>query len=70
MKLAIIVDARLSNLSGMGADEQLGGYSRHRARFGSSENPNWSAVADEIRDQVDRIAERNLGRDNRYAGRV
>jgi asparagine synthetase B (glutamine-hydrolysing) len=46
----------------MGADEQLGGYARHRARFNGGD---WTALTDEIRMEVERIAERNLGRDNR-----
>ncbi|KAJ2380243.1 hypothetical protein GGI05_006372, partial [Coemansia sp. RSA 2603] len=49
-------------LLGMGADEQLAGYARHRTA--------WTAggqrkLAEEIRLDVDRIAHRNLGRDDR-----
>ncbi|KAJ2794745.1 hypothetical protein H4S07_006668, partial [Coemansia furcata] len=49
-------------LLGMGADEQLGGYSRHRSawdRGGAHE------LGQEIRLDVQRIATRNLGRDDR-----
>ncbi|KAJ2485643.1 hypothetical protein IWW37_005881 [Coemansia sp. RSA 2050] len=49
-------------LLGMGADEQLGGYSRHRSawdRGGAQE------LGREIRLDVRRIATRNLGRDDR-----
>ena len=44
---------------GMGIDEQLGGYSRHRAAFtkGGSE-----MLAAEIKMDIGRISERNLGR--------
>ena len=48
----------------MGADEQLGGYSRHRGRFVSS-GGDFAAVCEEIELEVGRISERNLGRDNR-----
>ena len=48
----------------MGADEQLGGYSRHRGRFVSS-GGDFAAVTAEIALEVGRISERNLGRDNR-----
>ena len=47
---------------GAGADEQLGGYARHRQRFA---NGSWSAVVSELEMEMKRISERNLGRDNR-----
>ena len=47
---------------GMGIDEQLGGYSRHRTAFAKG-GP--EALAAEIRMEVGRISERNLGRDDR-----
>ena len=50
-------------LCGMGADEQLGGYSRHRNVFHKTSD--WSAVDDEIEMEIDRISCRNLGRDDR-----
>ncbi|KAJ3211575.1 Asparagine synthetase domain-containing protein 1 [Clydaea vesicula] len=48
--------------SGLGADEQLGGYRRHR---GSYESNGWQGLVDELQLDVDRIATRNLGRDDR-----
>ncbi|KAJ2704307.1 hypothetical protein FB645_003388 [Coemansia sp. IMI 203386] len=49
-------------LLGMGADEQLGGYSRHRSAW---DRGGTDALAREIRMDVQRIATRNLGRDDR-----
>ncbi|KAJ2081528.1 hypothetical protein H4R24_002256 [Coemansia sp. RSA 988] len=49
-------------LLGMGADEQLGGYSRHRTAW---DRGNWLALGQEIELDVSRIATRNLGRDDR-----
>ncbi|KAJ1991184.1 hypothetical protein H4R33_001470 [Dimargaris cristalligena] len=49
-------------LLGMGADEQLGGYSKHRDRF---EAQGWVGLVEEMQGQIDRIAIRNLGRDDR-----
>jgi asparagine synthetase B (glutamine-hydrolysing) len=43
----------------MGADEQLGGYSRHRSRFAES---SWSGLIAEMQMDVDRISSRNLGK--------
>jgi asparagine synthetase B (glutamine-hydrolysing) len=45
-------------LSGLGADEQLGGYSRHAAAFRAA---GWPGLARELRLDVRRIGERNLG---------
>jgi len=50
-------------LCGMGADEQLGGYSRHRTVF--QRTSDWRAVDNEIKMEIDRISSRNLGRDDR-----
>ncbi|XP_064117520.1 asparagine synthetase domain-containing protein 1-like [Macrobrachium nipponense] len=49
-------------LCGMGADEQLGGYARHRVRFNDG---GWAALLEEIDLEISRIPTRNLGRDNR-----
>lgn len=51
-------------LCGMGADEQLGGYARHRTVF--QRLGDWKAVKDEIDMEIERISFRNLGRDDRY----
>ena len=47
---------------GMGIDEQLGGYSRHRAAF---QQGGQAALAAELRRDLVRISARNLGRDDR-----
>jgi len=49
-------------LLGMGIDEQLGGYSRHRTRFAREGH---EGLGEELRMELLRISERNLGRDNR-----
>jgi asparagine synthetase B (glutamine-hydrolysing) len=48
--------------SGLGADEIFGGYSRHAAAFSHS---GWEGLLQEIQMDMDRIATRNLGRDDR-----
>ena len=45
-------------LLGMGADEQLAGYARHRTRF---ENYGMEALVAEVKVEMKRISERNLG---------
>ncbi|CAG8632941.1 9355_t:CDS:2, partial [Acaulospora colombiana] len=47
-------------LSGLGADELIGGYIRHRNAF---KHGQWQGLLDEL--DVDRIHTRNLGRDDR-----
>ena len=47
---------------GMGIDEQLGGYSRHRTSF---TREGWPGLASELRRELVNISARNLGRDNR-----
>lgn len=42
----------------MGADEQLAGYARHRTRF---ENYGMEALVAEVKMEMKRISERNLG---------
>ncbi|KAG2192088.1 hypothetical protein INT46_009265 [Mucor plumbeus] len=49
-------------ISGLGADEQLGGYSRHREAF---RHGSWERLIQETQLDVDRISTRNLGRDDR-----
>ncbi|KAL5534291.1 hypothetical protein ACEPAG_753 [Sanghuangporus baumii] len=49
-------------LNGLGADELLGGYSRHRTVYDSG---GWPALTEELQLEIDRIPARNLGRDDR-----
>ena len=49
-------------LLGMGADEQLAGYSRHRTRY---EREGLQGLCNELEMEMGRISERNLGRDDR-----
>ncbi|CAF4825888.1 unnamed protein product [Rotaria sp. Silwood1] len=49
-------------LSGLGADEQLAGYSRHRTTYRSG---GWKALENELEMEMNRISKRNLGRDDR-----
>ncbi|KAJ3165084.1 Asparagine synthetase domain-containing protein 1 [Geranomyces variabilis] len=48
--------------SGLGADEQLGGYSRHRVAFTKA---SWPGLIAELQTDIDRLPHRNLGRDDR-----
>lgn len=52
-------------LTGIGADEQLAGYSRHRVRFKTS-GP--QGLLEELAMELGRISTRNLGRDDRVIG--
>ena len=45
-------------LLGMGADEQLAGYARHRTRF---EKYGMESLVAEVKMEMKRISERNLG---------
>ena len=47
----------------MNQDEQLAGYARHRTRF---EQEGLTSLCDELKMEMKRISERNLGRDDRY----
>ncbi|KAJ6665219.1 hypothetical protein lerEdw1_004268 [Lerista edwardsae] len=49
-------------LTGMGADEQLAGYSRHRVCF---QKHGLEGLNEELRMELGRISSRNLGRDDR-----
>ncbi|XP_023288092.1 asparagine synthetase domain-containing protein 1 isoform X3 [Orussus abietinus] len=49
-------------LLGMGADELFGGYMRHRTTL---KHKGWAALTRELSHELDRISERNLGRDDR-----
>lgn len=52
-------------LTGIGADEQLAGYSRHRVRFKMSGH---EGLIQELAMELARISSRNLGRDDRVIG--
>ncbi|KAH9565075.1 hypothetical protein CY35_04G058600 [Sphagnum magellanicum] len=60
-KVAFKSSARVL-LVGAGADEQCGGYSRHRTKFRLG---GWEALHEEMRIDMHRIWKRNLGRDDR-----
>lgn len=49
-------------LSGLGADELFGGYTRHATAFSRHGFP---GLLDELKLDVDRLGKRNLGRDDR-----
>jgi asparagine synthetase B (glutamine-hydrolysing) len=50
-------------LLGMGADEQMGGYGRHRKAY--DQRGGWQALKEELQMDQSRLWERNLGRDDR-----
>ncbi|XP_034285219.1 asparagine synthetase domain-containing protein 1 isoform X1 [Pantherophis guttatus] len=52
-------------ITGIGADEQLAGYSRHRVCFKKS---GFEGLTEELRMELSRISSRNLGRDDRVIG--
>ncbi|XP_069790825.1 asparagine synthetase domain-containing protein 1 isoform X2 [Narcine bancroftii] len=52
-------------LTGIGADEQLAGYSRHRICYKTS---GFKGLVNELEMELSRISSRNLGRDDRVIG--
>ncbi|KAG7099435.1 hypothetical protein E1B28_001286 [Marasmius oreades] len=50
-------------LNGLGSDELLGGYGRHRTTF--THAGGWESVIKELQLEIERIPTRNLGRDDR-----
>jgi asparagine synthetase B (glutamine-hydrolysing) len=51
-------------ISGLGADELLGGYLRHRKAWssnGGNEVNGWKNLIEELQLDLDRLGERNLG---------
>ncbi|NWS38265.1 ASND1 protein, partial [Probosciger aterrimus] len=52
-------------LTGIGADEQLAGYSRHRVCF---KKYGFEGLNEELEMELNRISSRNLGRDDRIIG--
>ncbi|XP_036401613.1 asparagine synthetase domain-containing protein 1 [Megalops cyprinoides] len=52
-------------LTGIGADEQLAGYSRHRVRFKTA---GLDGLVQELAMELGRISSRNMGRDDRVIG--
>lgn len=49
-------------LSGLGADELFAGYQRHRLAF---QRKGWAGLSEQLQMDMDRLPERNLGRDDR-----
>lgn len=49
-------------LSGLGADEQLGGYARHRNAY---DTEGWRGLVREVQLDINRLPSRNLSRDDR-----
>jgi len=49
-------------LNGLGSDELLGGYGRHRTAYNAR---GWEGVINELQNEIDRIPTRNMGRDDR-----
>ncbi|KZV77010.1 hypothetical protein PENSPDRAFT_278247 [Peniophora sp. CONT] len=50
-------------LNGLGSDELLGGYGRHRTAY--IQQSGWPSVIEELQLDLDRIPTRNMGRDDR-----
>nr|KAJ0205239.1 hypothetical protein LSAT_V11C500280280 [Lactuca sativa] len=61
LKVKYKSDSRIL-LVGSGADEQCGGYGRHRTKFRES---SWGGLNKEMKLDMQRIWKRNLGRDDR-----
>jgi asparagine synthetase B (glutamine-hydrolysing) len=55
-------------LVGIGADELMGGYGRHRTAFFAPENGGWKGLRESLDSDINRIWLRNMGRDDRVIG--
>lgn len=61
-KYGIVISQAKILLSGVGADEQMAGYGRHKTTY---QRGGYDALRSELQMEVDRLWTRNLGRDDR-----